>query len=109
MGRGFAYYIWWVSRALFVVILLSDYRGVTWRLCKNHLIIAQSQGAQESEPWAAHSTTPLSALNNSFNASCTKILCPRAYRGEPPSLLLPLLRYVSPIPFAMNSWLGFQS
>ena len=25
MVRGFAYYIWWVSRALFIVILLSDY------------------------------------------------------------------------------------
>jgi len=25
MVRGFAYYLWWVSHALFIVILLSDY------------------------------------------------------------------------------------
>src|SRR6516225_8570699 len=38
MVRGFAYYIWWVSRALFIVFLLSDYSELHVNCAKINLL-----------------------------------------------------------------------
>ena len=113
MVRGFAYHIWWASRALFIVILLSDYRelhvncaGSTHSLHSREPRLGRLECRKNStRPWTQDHppmpTTPPAFPREFLRCVMDCQRLPMSTRIEAAKALLP---FTTPYPRPVNSF-----